>query len=117
MNKVAQDMDLFTIAEIGDERVIVTLPNVAGMSDSEWEGSMLYGGHYIADLLRYALQHGVISEEMVRRAIDNGIAARQHQRGQPQCRVIPIQEFERLLDEFDQRTELAHFDHKKQSRH
>lgn len=58
--KIAQNVDAYTIDIIDGEKVIATIPNMAGQPDTKYSGSAIFGKNYILDLCRYALKNGII---------------------------------------------------------
>lgn len=68
---VAQCMDAYTVDQVGDEKVIVAVPNILSGRESEYVGCMLMGKSYIIDLCSNALKYGVVEQSDIENLISS----------------------------------------------
>jgi len=58
---LADGLDAYTIADVAGQRAIVTLPTpLVAAAESPWDGSLVFTGAYILDLVRAGLAGGVL---------------------------------------------------------
>ncbi|OHX21185.1 hypothetical protein [Chromobacterium sphagni] len=52
--------DEFAVDVIDGEKVLITLPTMLGKQGSEWEGSPIFGRHYLMSLIRRGIENDVL---------------------------------------------------------
>ncbi|AUH49518.1 hypothetical protein CXB49_01010 [Chromobacterium sp. ATCC 53434] len=61
--------DEFAIDVINGEKVLITLPTILGGRGSEWEGSPIFGRHYLMALLQRGMEHDVLQPADIQRLL------------------------------------------------
>lgn len=87
---LATELDAYTVADIDGCPAIVTLPSPLGASMSPLDGSLVFTGSYILDLVRIARAHRLLTSDAIEQVLAEPIV-------EPEPpRTISRAEFERL---------------------